>query len=59
MSWRDIQGSTIEEVIPIDQSEVVLKLGNGKLARISARAPADTPETDAQLEITIQKEKGR
>jgi hypothetical protein len=59
MSWRDIEGKKIEEVIPIDQSEVVLKLGNGKLARISARAPADTPETEAKLEITLQKEKGR
>ena len=45
MSWRDIQGKKIEEVIPIDQSEVVLKLEGGKLARISARAPADTAET--------------
>jgi hypothetical protein len=56
MSWRDIQGMKITEVIPIDQSEVVLKLEGGKLARISARAPADTPETNAKLELTLQKE---
>jgi hypothetical protein len=57
MSWRDIQGMKITEVIPIDQSEVVLKLEGGKLARISARHPADTPETDAKLELSIQKER--
>jgi hypothetical protein len=56
MSWRDIQGKTIEEVIPVDQSEVVLKLDGGHLARISARAPADTPETPAKLELSLQKE---
>ena len=56
MSWRDIEGKKIEEVIPIDQSEVVLKLQGGKLARISARHPADTPETEAKLELSIQKE---
>jgi len=44
------------EVIPIDQSEIVLKLNGGKLARITARAPADTPESDAKLEIRVQKE---
>ena len=57
MSWRDIQGMKITEVIPIDQSEVVLKLEGGKLARISARHPADTPETDAKLELSLQKER--
>jgi hypothetical protein len=56
MSWRDIQGKKIEEVIPIDQSEVVLKLEGGELARISARAPADTAETPAKLELSVQKE---
>jgi hypothetical protein len=56
MSWRDIEGKKIEEVIPIDQSEVVLKLEGGKLARISARAPADTVETPAKLELSVQKE---
>jgi hypothetical protein len=56
MSWRDIQGKKIEEVIPIDQSEVVLKLEGGELARISARAPADTTETPAKLELSVQKE---
>lgn len=57
MSWRDIEGMKITEVIPIDQSEVVLKLEGGKLARISARHPADTPETDAKLELKLQKER--
>ncbi|MFL6041676.1 MAG: hypothetical protein ACJ740_09770 [Gaiellales bacterium] len=56
MSWRDIEGKKIEEVIPIDQSEVVLKLEGGKLARISALAPADTAETAAKLELSVQKE---
>lgn len=56
MSWRDIEGLKIEQVIPIDQSEIVLKLEGGKLARLSARAPADTPETPAQLDLEIQKE---
>jgi hypothetical protein len=56
MSWRDIEGKKIEEVIPIDQSEVVLKLEGGKLARISATAPADTDETPAKLELSVQKE---
>ena len=56
MSWRDIEGLKIEQVIPIDQSEIVLKLEGGKLARLSARAPADTPETPAKLDLEIQKE---
>jgi hypothetical protein len=59
MSWRDIQGKKIIEVIPIDAAEVVLKLDGGKLARISARAPADTPETAAKLELSVQKEARR
>jgi hypothetical protein len=58
MSWREIEGQTIDTVIPVDQSEVVLKLQNGKLARITARAPADTPENEAKLELTLQKEQG-
>jgi hypothetical protein len=57
MSWRDIQGMKITEVIPIDQSEVVLKLEGGKLARISAVYPADTPETEAKLTLSLQKER--
>jgi hypothetical protein len=56
VSWRDIEGLRIEQVIPIDQSEVVLKLEGGKLARLGARAPADTPETPAQLDLEVQKE---
>lgn len=59
MSWRDIEGLKIEQVIPIDQSEIVLKLEGGKLARLGARAPADTPETPAQLDLAIQKEQQR
>jgi hypothetical protein len=56
MSWRDLEGTRIEQVIPVDQSEIVLKLEGGKLARLTARAPADTPETPAQLDLVIQKE---
>jgi hypothetical protein len=56
MSWRDLEGTRIEQVIPVDQSEIVLKLEDGKLARLTARAPADTPETPAQLDLEIQKE---
>ena len=55
MSWRDIEGKRIEQVIPVDQSEIVLKLEGGKLARLTARTPADTPETPAQLDLDIQK----
>jgi hypothetical protein len=55
VSWRDIEGKRIEQVIPVDQSEIVLKLEGGKLARLTARAPADTPETPAQLDLDIQK----
>ena len=55
MSWRDIEGTRIEQVIPVDQSEIVLKLENGKLARLTARSPADTPETPAQRDLQIQK----
>jgi hypothetical protein len=56
MSWRDLEGTRIEQVIPVDQSEIVLKLEGGKLARLTARAPADTPETPAQVDLVIQKE---
>jgi hypothetical protein len=55
MSWRDLEGTRIEQVISVDQSEIVLKLEDGKLARLTARAPADTPETPAQLDLEIQK----
>ena len=44
-----------DAVIPVDQSEIVLKLEGGKLARLTARTPADTPETPAQLDLDIQK----
>jgi hypothetical protein len=56
MSWRDLEGKRIEQVVPIDQSEIVLKLEGGMLARLGARAPADTPETAAQLQLELQKE---
>jgi hypothetical protein len=55
VSWRDIEGKKIEKVLPVDQAEVVLKLDGGKLARISARAPADNAETSAKLELSVQK----
>jgi hypothetical protein len=56
VSWRDLEGKRIEQVIPVDQSEIVLKLDGGMLARLGARAPADTPETPAQLDLELQKE---
>jgi hypothetical protein len=55
MSWRDLENETIEEVLPVDQAEVVLKLESGKLARIRAQAPPSTQEVEAELVLDIQK----
>jgi hypothetical protein len=57
MSWRDIEGKRIEEVRPVDESEVVIELEGGQLARIQAKHPPSTPIAEAELELQIQKAK--
>ena len=57
MTWRDIEGKRIEEVRPVDESEVVLQLEGGELARIQAKHPPSTPTGEAELELQIQKAK--
>ncbi len=53
MSWRDLEGKKIEQVRPVDQSEVILQLEDGKLATIQARYPATAPGSDAELTLEI------
>jgi hypothetical protein len=55
MSWRDIEGKRIEYVEPVDESEVVLHLEGGQLAKIQAKHPPHTPAASASLELTLKK----
>ena len=57
MSWRDLEGKRIESVRPVDQSEVVLQLEGGELAKIQAKHPPASPGSDAELTLQIQKAK--
>jgi hypothetical protein len=55
MTWRDLEGKRIEEVRPVDESEVVLQLEGGELAKIQAKHPPNLPTSEAELELQLQK----
>jgi hypothetical protein len=55
MSWRELEGKKINQVRPVDQNEVILELDDGKLVKIRAKHPPDTPEADAQLVVELKK----
>lgn len=57
MSWRDIEGKKVIRVQPVDQNEVVLELEGGELAKISAKHPPNSPESEAELVVEIKKAK--
>jgi hypothetical protein len=57
MSWRDIEGKRIEEVRLVDESEVVLQLEGGELARIQAQCKGATPAAASKLTIELKKVK--
>jgi hypothetical protein len=54
VSWRELEGKKVTQVRPVDQNEVILELEGGKLVKIRAKHPADTPEADAQLVVEIK-----
>ena len=54
MSWRDLEGKKIEQVRPVDQSEVILQLEGGELAKIQAKHPPAAPGSDAELSLEIR-----
>jgi hypothetical protein len=55
MSWRELEGKKINQVRPVDQNEVILELDDGKLVKIRAKHPPDTPEGEAQLVVEFKK----
>jgi hypothetical protein len=57
MSWRDLEGKRIEQVQPVDQSEVILQLEGGELAKIQAKHPPSAPTSEAELTLELRKAK--
>jgi hypothetical protein len=57
MGWRELEGKKIEQVLPIDQNEEILQLEGGQLAKIRAKHPPTSPESEAELELQLKKAK--
>jgi hypothetical protein len=55
MSWRDLEGKRIERVVAVDQSEVILELEGGELAKIQAKHPPAAPTSEAELVLDVRK----
>jgi YHS domain-containing protein len=53
MSWRDLEGRRIEQVLTADRQEAVLRLEDGRLAQVRAEAQEAVCECGAELRVEI------